>query len=132
MAYNILVLEDMDARVEWLRKTFKFSTAIWHETTVKGFQEKFLELQKKRKLQLIILDHDLGGPWFDSKDADEQTGTDAAQWLQSQPRVPTIIWSINAEGSKRMRSYLPWALHRPFVNLSKIQEAIYEIMRGDS
>lgn len=129
MPYNILVLEDMEERVNWLRKTFRFGVTVYHETSVEGFKEKFEQLESKGKLNIVILDHDLGGPFFDSSDKHGLTGTDAAKWLLTKQRKPTIIWSVNPEGSKRMRGFLPWAVHAPFINMDRLRTAIFDLMR---
>ena len=100
----VLVLEDQEVRVDWLRDTFPdFMEIIWSKTV-----SDFLQSCKDHAgvTAVAILDHDLG---FDesvlqSEDVNGQTGTDAARLMLPVPYV--VIWSMNPGGSRLMRDIL--------------------------
>lgn len=93
----IIVLEDMQVRVDWLRDAFGALHAVnWRDDV-----ESFLLALDGVAPTLVILDHDLGGP-IDvtkpeprmSRDADGLTGLDACDRM---PVVacPVLVWSMN-------------------------------------
>lgn len=93
----IVVLEDMDVRVQWLMRMFPDTNVRWAET-VTDFHEAIAEAGDA--LQLVILDHDLGPGSLVSEDADGYTGMDAATDLRT--TAPVIVWSINPVGAPAM------------------------------
>lgn len=103
----ILVLEDSLDRVEWLRKHMPETQLVLHATSVVDFEAKLGET--KGKLDLIILDHDLGHapptPYVvdsDSYDENGQTGYDAALAVPHDIACPVLVWSMNHSAAKRM------------------------------
>ena len=127
---RILVLEDMRERVDYLR-TICFKDEILHTYTVKHFIEEF-EAQEG-EFDLIILDHDLGGPFFDSADKYEQTGQHAVDYLVHQEkRPPVLVWSVNPTGAPMMRKRLERAGYktdwRPFYDVQAHPEYLAAMM----
>lgn len=95
----IIVLEDMEVRVQWLTRMFSDVNVVWHDN-VTGFRESLEGLEAPPSL--VILDHDLGStqtPWV-SEGADGLSGSDAARELQVP--CPVLIWSINPDGAQNM------------------------------
>lgn len=94
-AKTILVLEDDEARVAWLRRELEQWCFIEHAPTV----GEFLEAQKKPH-DLVIFDHDLdltsSGGYSDPK----PTGLTAA--LAYSGRVPALVWSWNDSGAHQI------------------------------
>lgn len=100
----VLVLEDMDHRVEWLRERLPSTAEIRHSNTVEG-----LLWWWHAEPDLVILDHDLGGVptalGTGSADDNGHTGMDAARRM---PVVscPVIVWSVNPLRAPEMVSEL--------------------------
>ena len=115
----ILVLEDMDIRVQWLRKMFPATEIQWC-SDVSSFQE----VLRSRSPSVIILDHDLGPGSVTSEDSGGLTGYDAAKALRT--NAPVLIWSVNMWGSNRMSSVLAdnGVVHRALPFLSNNFPAI--------
>lgn len=124
----ILVLEDMEPRVTWLKSTFPDVEIIW-EATVDGFISK-LKLIDVSRLALFLLDHDLGGPFEGSSDQTGKSGLDAVNELGPWSNVPAIVWSINYTGAMNMVKTLNdhgfIVTHIPFhhLNFSSLAAAI--------
>lgn len=94
----ILVLEDAEVRVEWLRDKFESVATIVHATTVTAMLD---ELERwKGSLALVILDHDLGT--LQPNGADNMCGSDAARLLDVRRDIPILIWSWNPVGASQM------------------------------
>lgn len=91
---DILVLEDHDVRIEWLREYFPDAVIMWAQnvTTFEG--------SLKYKPRMILLDHDLGPL--------PETGYDAAKLLPDtvDAETPVLIWSQNPVGADNIKSYL--------------------------
>lgn len=129
----IALVEDMEVRVEWLAEKFPDADIVW-ATTVDEFFAKLRVIDRSR-LALILLDHDLGGPFFGSAGADGKTGLHAAQGLEGWYDVAVIIWSINEDGAKEMlhtlNDFRVNAVWIPFLrqNLSKLEAVIASQVR---
>lgn len=91
---DILVLEDMVDRVEWLKETFPYQAIVW-APDVDTFS-KVLDEDPR----VLILDHDLG--------ENLPSGMDACRLIPGKisTDVPIIIWSHNPDGASNMKSYL--------------------------
>lgn len=107
----ILVLEDMPARVRWLREQVPEADIRW-STTVADFLGGWVAPD------LVILDHDLGGVPRDglaSRDAAGLTGMDAAERMPG-PGCPVVIWSVNPVHAPEMA----WVLMRRGVRAAHV------------
>lgn len=129
----IVVLEDMRVRVDWLRESFPEAKIVWSET-VADFISSFAGLDQSR-IAVILLDHDIGGPFYGSSDDEGKNGLDAARELMGVQDVPVIIWSINGDGSRAMQQELEGKGHTvawiPFLkyNMRKLELAIASQMQ---
>lgn len=93
---DILVLEDWEPRVDWLRDKFPGLTIV--QTLTKC---EFVQELESSKPSIVILDHDLGLPDFD--------GYQACKLLVerfSVPTFPIIVWSQNPVGAQHMTQLL--------------------------
>jgi len=100
----IVVLEDMQERIDWLQDTFPDTGVIWVKSVKQLLDE--LKFVGKDNVALILLDHDIGGQFAGSADEDGLTGFDAAKSLTDWSDIPVIIWSINPVGAKKMHDAL--------------------------
>ena len=105
---TILVLEDAEDRVTWLKKIVEplGYTVNWC-LDVREFLQEAEGIRDE--LALLVFDHDLGhaGPQqsdaaFDAHllikyDQDGRCGLDAARMLGSHP-IPAVVWSWNRDG----------------------------------
>ena len=105
---SILVLEDMEERVELLQRVYFLDPVVWAKTV-----KEFIHHYELAVFDLLVLDHDLGGPWEGSKDEDDQCGLDAVDYLvqalkqREQSTMPYIlIWSVNPAGAQAMQRTL--------------------------
>jgi len=96
----IVVLEDMETRINWLRSTYPEAEIVWH-TTVKGFVAC---LESGIKPTLVIFDHDLDTADPNARpgqlhDVDGLTGADAARMM---PELDcfAVVWSANPVGAR--------------------------------
>lgn len=113
---RILVLEDFDSRVEWLRSVLRRSQANieWYKKV-----EPFLEAAKTDH-DFVILDHDLDFLHYTNnnylKEAYPPSGTDACREYDPQRKVPVLIWSQNPDGAKRME----WMLKQKGIPVTRV------------
>lgn len=105
----IIVLEDSNDRMDWLRNTI-IGVDIIHHLSVLSFVQAVNEHKDSGRLRLVVFDHDLGHtPPHDmyspmvshTTDADGYTGHDAAKMLDSIP-CAALVWSLNDSGRKRI------------------------------
>ncbi len=116
---RVLVLEDMAERVKLLYKVY-FITEIDWTPSVSRFQDVYTNSEKP--YDLLILDHDLGGPFFGSTDENGQTGQHAVDFLLMHPALPPVlVWSINPTAAplmvKRLQNEGHEATWIPFMNV---------------
>lgn len=131
---SILVLEDVEFRIKWLKDAFPEANVIWCQD-VSSFVSTLRDITAD-DVALIILDHDLGsndpesggvcvalpGSW--PLDKDGKTGSDAVKLLcksdisQLWKNAPIIVWSLNTHYAEHMVSDLASdgyiATHIPF------------------
>lgn len=125
---TILVLEDMRERVDWLTAKFPNAKVIWTKQVGEFLQE--LTRTNPDELALVVLDHDIGGPFTGSTDTEGKTGMDAVRELEHTHGAPVIVWSINKDGWRLMVPTLiekgVVAVSIPFLreNLWNLQRAI--------
>lgn len=94
-AKTILVLEDDEARVAWLRRQFEQWCFIEHAPTVGAF----LDAQRKAH-DLVIFDHDLDLTHTGGYDDPKPTGLTAARAYRG--RAPALVWSWNDGGAHQI------------------------------
>ena len=84
---QILVLEDKESRVRWLRRMFPRALIVWTDKV-----ERMLAiLREDRVWDLVLLDHDLNR---------DRTGMDAAREIRC--IAPIVVWSPNVERAPAM------------------------------
>lgn len=83
---TILVLEDNEQRVRWLRRVVRARADVLHTETAQDFLAT-LEIDP----DLVLMDHDLG-TYFD--------GRDAARHMET--RAPIVVWSANQRRGPEM------------------------------
>lgn len=107
---SALVLEDCDIRIRTLQE-LRFFDKVIHCRTVKEFEEAFSE---RSKHDLLILDHDLGGETYNSKDPDGKTGQHAVTFLcRLETKLPPVlVWSCNPTGGEMMAKRLVGGGHK--------------------
>jgi hypothetical protein len=132
---RIVVLEDTDERVKWLRDTFP-QVDIMHCTDVVEFMQA-----TRRPYALAILDHDLAGELGDSPEAKDTydrgaayarfglSGMDAVRVVDLD--TPVVVWSANPVWGPRMASALAergvgWSAYRPFDTTHQMASVIRE------
>src|SRR5262245_10158676 len=90
----VVVLEDSDVRVQWLRDLME---PLGFEVRAHDHVQQFLRLVKDAGIRLtgVVLDHDLGGYRMpiSLQDGDGLDGLDAAEKMPA--TVPTLVWSTN-------------------------------------
>lgn len=90
----ILVLEDMQVRVDWLRDLVGDRVKVVWSTTV----EQLVIDRRNVRPSLVILDHDLGGPPCaggpPSRDANGHDGLYACERIRA-VECPVLVWSMN-------------------------------------
>ena len=135
----ILVLEDMDVRVQWLTRMFPDVNVSWHDnvTAQKVISGGYSETEFMASLEaleappsLVILDHDLGSiqtPWVPEGE-DGLSGSDAADRIQV--TCPILIWSVNPDGAANMARTLAnsghtWVDRIPFLERNYVHLAGY-------
>lgn len=104
----IAVLEDREERIDWLKAICPHAHIVW-STNVVDFLVSVDVLALSAKLDLIILDHDLGD--FESsdnliKDKNGHDGTDACLAITVYKEIPVLIWSANPEMAPEMEKIL--------------------------
>lgn len=120
---KIVVLEDQEVRIQWLRAVVPFDDIeiVW--CTSVG---KFLKEVREPNVKLVIFDHDLD-LFFDGPDKDGLTGTHAARGYRGLTDTPVLIWSFNKSGALNIKSILASkgirALWVPFMDDNKIKLA---------
>lgn len=102
----IAILEDTPFRIEWFERHFPYSHVAW-STTVSDFCASVDALALSGRLQMIILDHDLGCNPLDMAmgrqsanaflDRNGEDGMDACRDMGLHNSVPILIWSGNSE-----------------------------------
>ena len=92
----ILVLEDMECRIDWLRDATKGHVVQWCKTVS-------ALVAAQGTPSLVILDHDLGdlGTANFSVGADGMTGLDAADCMPA-VACPVLVWSMNPTRAPQM------------------------------
>ena len=100
MKKRALILEDMEVRVDLIRKQVFFLKATWAKT-VQEFKSIY---EADPTFDVIILDHDLGGPWYGSTDENDQNGQHAVDFLiaRNGKLPPILVWSINTVAAPNM------------------------------
>jgi len=100
---RVIVLEDMEHRVQWLQQVLRRSKAkiVWKKDV-----ESFIKASKKPH-DMAIFDHDLGIlPTGGYTTPLPLNGADAARLYDPEVKVPVLIWSVNPEGGKRIEQIL--------------------------
>ena len=102
----IAILEDTPFRIEWVERHFPYVHVAW-STTVSDFCASVDALSLSGKLQMIILDHDLGCNPLDMAmgrqsasaflDRNGEDGMDACRDMGVHSNVPVLIWSGNTQ-----------------------------------
>ena len=132
---RIVVLEDTEERVEWLKATFP-QVEIEHCTDVVDFLRA-----TRRPYALAILDHDLAGELGDSPEAagvydrgeayDQfgLSGMDAVRVVDLD--TPVVVWSANPVWGPRMLDALSargvaYSAYRPFDTTHQMASVIRE------
>lgn len=111
----IFVLEDHEARVEFVRELFgAFADIEWH-ATVRGFLAA-VEAVAHERVIAVIWDHDLGEVGH-NRDADGLQGIDAARSVEIPRRVYQLVWSCNPVGAENIASELK---RRGFVDVEEV------------
>lgn len=107
MKHSILVLEDDEERIKVFRKL-----APPHEVTIITAAEMTISFlrQNAETLDVVFLDHDLGGEQFVSTD-NKNTGSEVARFMASaecglKPAIVIILHTLNPAGERSMRSLL--------------------------
>ena len=97
---KVFILEDSKDRFEFLKKFHKKDIIYWSKTVPDAIKT----FKKFEPFDLILLDHDLG----DELDPCIGNGVEFAKFLAEQRTdSQIIIHSINVDGAKRMKDYLP-------------------------
>lgn len=128
---GIAVLEDVPIRIERLERMFPDVDIAW-STNVVDFCASVDSLALAGKLDLILLDHDLGmnpmdilhGPLKSNfmEDKNGHDGRDACMSMNVYPEVPVFIWSGNEEMAVEMEQILR---NRGFLRISKCPVDVY-------
>lgn len=112
----ILVLEDVESRIAWLREEVRVDNVVWVKSNAEFIS--FIERSAPEDISLMIFDHDLG----------RDKGIEAARFLSERfNQVPAIVWSMNVSGSISIVETLKGkgfvGLHLPFTdgNLEKLK-----------
>jgi len=112
---KILVLEDNEERIAQFKKRLdRFGGYVFFCRTAKECIEI---LKENADLQLVLLDHDLGGEVYVDT-AHKNTGSEVARWMRDNydmENTQIIIHSLNTVGAEYMRSQIPEAHVVPFV-----------------
>lgn len=98
---RVVVLEDMEVRVEWLRAVLRSSNTeiVWCKDVA-----TFMDAVKADH-DLVIFDHDLELLSLAGYSApSEPNGTDAARLYTG--RGPALVWSANPDGAARITEIL--------------------------
>jgi hypothetical protein len=113
----ICVLEDTPARIEWLEDNFPDVHVAW-STTVLDFCASVDALALSGRLQLILMDHDLGFNPVDlmdvtlpasrnyMEDRNGHDGCDACWSMTPHSNIPVFIWSANYDKAPTMEAIL--------------------------
>lgn len=119
MLPSILILDDEENRINWIRKQFPGIHIIW-TYNVKMFFEEYQREKNSGRLILIILDHDLG--------SENESGMDVVKKLQT--NMITIIWSVNTIAATKMFYELKDkkvpTLYIPYIHQKELKKAINE------
>ena len=92
------MLEDNPERVEWLEGLCP-EVEVTHVANIADFRREL----PNGPWSLVVLDHDLGGPWV-GPDVNGETGWDAAEAVLSAPEAvgPVLVWSGNRAAARGM------------------------------
>jgi len=112
---RILVVEDNLERIQWFRTEFDphfVTVAMDAKTGIACVQEELVDL--------ICLDHDLGGQVFADSHA-QNTGYQVAKAIVNSINkdTPVIVHSWNIAGAKNICSILKQAVYKPFGTFKK-------------
>ena len=101
---QILILEDNDFRIDQFKQNFTNGHLIFTKTA----KECINYLQTHDPVDVICLDHDLGGQQM--VESGKETGYEVAEWLTNNidklPKHTIYIHSLNPVGTKRMFNLL--------------------------
>ena len=92
--YRVLVLEDVQDRVDALREWLPDSEIVHVETVADFIKTTGPE---GRPFDLFILDHDLGDTELPGRVA-----VDHMTWKWGHPKAPVVVWSQNAPAARWM------------------------------
>lgn len=104
----VLVLEDTESRIRWLREIATSYGLAVHSTAIVNDFIGLCEAHSSRsEVKAIVLDHDLGGYLMpvSLQDPNGHDGVDAVERMPALA-VPVLIWSSNDEESPRMQRLL--------------------------
>ena len=101
---TILVLEDNEQRVRWLRRIARSDADVLHTETVQDFLAT-LEIEP----DLILMDHDLG-TYFDGRDAatNMETSSPIVVWSANPVRGPEMVTILDERGLDVFPVWLPF------------------------
>jgi hypothetical protein len=112
----ILILEDHEPRVDFVRELFgAFSDIEWH-VSVREFLMA-VESVKHERVVAAIWDHDLGEVGH-NRDADGLKGIHAARAVEMPRHIYQLVWSINPSGSVDIEKTLQ---SRGYSNVERIE-----------
>lgn len=108
---KILVVEDDEFRVQLFKRWLR-----GHAVTVAPTARQAIRLLRRRRFDVVFLDHDLGGRVLVDP-ADKNTGAEVARFMaQRGLRIKTIVHSHNPAGAQYVKELLPHAEVLPFGN----------------
>lgn len=99
---KIFILEDSEQRIDFFEKTMP-NHNLFIAKNVSEAKELF---EKNEPFDLIMLDHDLEGPFYTNPD-DENTGYQFAKFLkEKENKTLKVIHSVNRPASQKMQGIL--------------------------
>ncbi len=105
-----LLLEDNDLRTQMFVERFK---EIGFEYVLTTTSSEAIEELKKRKFDIIFLDHDLGGEVYSTA---EDCGMRVAEYLnENPPSCHVIIHSLNIPAARQMQELIKGSSCIPYV-----------------
>ena len=114
-AARVLVLDDDPKRLEWFCESVREATG--HAPTCCTTVDDLIHELEENEFDTVFLDHDLC--WQDAAYAERKhgNGKEAARylaWMGFKFKGMVIIHSVNEDGAKAMKTYLPQARVAPF------------------
>lgn len=136
---HIVVLEDQESRIDFLRQHFPHYEIVWFADV-----SPFLAAVKEHRetLCLVVFDHDLGrmgppdGPYSSPKpyyDVEGKTGADAAYEIEPFG-VPALVWSQNTPGRETICNLLSrgrkasWIQAAPFRATDEFRLLVWKML----